>query len=71
LFEFRIGLEYHIIEYFTEVYIIDHVNKVYSKDGRFENEVFPFFDTYLQFIKSQNDGLLNPVLTCKKGITIQ
>lgn len=37
------------IEHFAEEYIGDHGNKVYSDDGRILNEVFPFFNDYLDF----------------------
>jgi S-formylglutathione hydrolase FrmB len=37
------------INHYAEEYIGTHTNKVITDDGRFLNEVLPFFDTYLTF----------------------
>lgn len=37
------------ITHFAEEYIGDHVNNIYTKDGRIPNQMLPFFDFYLEF----------------------
>ena len=37
------------INHYTEEYIGDHVNKLWTDDGRALNDMFPFFNTYLTF----------------------
>ncbi len=37
------------INHYAEEYIGDHVNKLWTDDGRALNDMLPFFDTYLQF----------------------
>jgi len=37
------------INHYAEEYIGAHTNKIVTDDGRFLNEVLPFFDTYLIF----------------------
>ncbi|HNR08350.1 MAG TPA: alpha/beta hydrolase-fold protein [Saprospiraceae bacterium] len=37
------------IEHFAEEYIGNHVNKIWTADGRILNEVLPFFNDYLVF----------------------
>jgi hypothetical protein len=37
------------INHFAEEYIGTHTNKIMTDDGRFLNELLPFFDTYLTF----------------------
>ena len=39
------------INHYAEEYIGNHVNKLWTDDGRALNDMFPFFDTYLQFEK--------------------
>lgn len=37
------------IKHFAEEYNGSHMDKVYTNDGRFINEMLPFFNTYLKF----------------------
>lgn len=37
------------IDHFAEEYIGNHVNKIWTKDGRILNDMLPFFDDYLKF----------------------
>lgn len=37
------------INHFSEEYIGDHVNKIWTQDGRVLNDVLPFFNDYLKF----------------------
>jgi hypothetical protein len=39
------------ITHFTEEYISDHGNKMWTTDGRVLNDLFPFFNDYLNFEK--------------------
>jgi len=41
------------INHYAEEYIGAHTNKLVTDDGRFLNEVLPFFDTYLTFEKTK------------------
>jgi predicted alpha/beta superfamily hydrolase len=47
--QFSKRLETYRIQHFAEEYIGDHVNKLGGFDGRIYTELFPFFDTYLEF----------------------
>ena len=42
-------LEAYKIEHFAEEYLGDHGNMIGGVDGRFNTEVLPFFNTYLEF----------------------
>ena len=37
------------INHYAETYIGDHVNKIWTDDGRVLNDLLPFFNTYLKF----------------------
>jgi hypothetical protein len=37
------------IEHFAEEYIGNHVNKIWTTDGRVLNDLLPFFNEYLTF----------------------
>jgi hypothetical protein len=39
------------IEHFAEEYIGNHVNKIWTTDGRVLNDLLPFFNEYLNFGK--------------------
>ena len=39
------------IAHFAEEYIGDHVNKIWTTDGRLLNDLLPFFNDYLEFGK--------------------
>ena len=40
--------EFDVI-HFTEEYDGSHLDKIYTDDGRFINDMLPFFNTYLSF----------------------
>ena len=37
------------IKHYAEEYIGDHYDKLFTDDGRILNDMFPFFNTYLNF----------------------
>lgn len=42
-------LDSYGIRHFAEEYLGDHVNKLWTDDGRVLNDLLPFFHTYLKF----------------------
>ncbi len=46
---FSVRLENLGINHYAEEYIGDHVNKIWTMDGRVLNAMLPFFDDYLEF----------------------
>lgn len=46
---FSVKLENLGINHYAEEYIGDHVNKIWTRDGRVLNALLPFFDNYLEF----------------------
>ncbi|WP_114780632.1 alpha/beta hydrolase [Botryobacter ruber] len=47
--QFSQELEAYGISHYAEEYIGDHVNKLWTPDGRAYNDMLPFFETYLKF----------------------
>ncbi len=46
---FSVRLENLGIKHYAEEYLGDHVNKIYTDDGRFLNDMLPFFNEFLRF----------------------